>query len=93
MSWEEIITKFDNFAKNFAKNSNDPSLPDFFQNFADIVANSGFDKDQLKKIRDRMQKLRDLFSERKDEIRRLSSEALTKHKQVSSYVKNANYKK
>ena len=93
ISWEEIIAQFDKFEEKFAKDSGDVSLPEFFQNFGKTIANGEFNDEQLKKIRDRLQKLRDLFAQKKNEIKEISTEALARHDQVSRYLKNANYKK
>jgi len=93
ISWEEIMTQFDDFEEKFAKDSSDASLPEFFKNFGESVANSNFDNEQLKKIRDKLQKLRDLFAQKKNEIKKISTETLARHGQVSRYLKNANYKK
>jgi hypothetical protein len=87
------MTQFDDFEEKFAQDPGDASLPGFFQNFGETVANGKFDNEQLKKICDRLQKLRDLFAQKKNDIKKISTEALAKHEQISRYLKNANYKK
>lgn len=91
-SWIEVMTKFDKFEADFAKDSNNPELVKFFENFGVNVVNSDFDAKQLAQIRDKMNHLRELFMTRKNELKAMSSEALTKHTQLKRYIKNANYK-
>ncbi len=91
-TWTEVMTKFDEFEAGFAKDPSDPNLIKFFENFGAAVVTSGFDAKQLTQIKDKMHHLRELFAIRKSELKAMSSAALTKHKQLNRYVKNANYK-
>lgn len=93
IKWEKIITQFDNFEEKFSKDPDDASLPEFFQNFEETVNDGKFDNKQLKIIHSKLQKLRDLFAKKKSEIKKISTESLTRHEQVSRYLKNSNYKK
>jgi hypothetical protein len=93
IKWEKVIAQFDNFEEKFSKDSDDASLPEFFQNFEDTVNHGRFDNKQLKIIHSKLQKLRDLFAQKKGEIKKISTESLTRHEQVSRYLKNSNYKK
>ena len=91
-SWTEVMTKFDEFEAGFAKDPSNPKLIKFFENFGATVVNSSFDAKQLIQIKDRMQRLRELFDLRKNELKAMSSAAIGKHNQLNSYIKNANYK-
>ncbi len=91
-SWTEVMTKFDEFEAGFAKDPSNPKLIKFFENFGATVVNSSFDAKQLIQIKDRMQRLRELFDLRKSELKAMSSAAIDKHNQLNSYIKNANYK-
>ena len=91
-SWTEVMTKFDEFEAGFAKDPSNPKLIKLFENFGATVVNSSFDAKQLIQIKDRMQRLRELFDLRKSELKAMSSAAIDKHNQLNSYIKNANYK-
>ena len=93
IKWEEMVANFDKFEETFAKNTTDSSLMEFLETFEQTVKASNFNVEQLAKAQEKMKKLQDLFSKRMDEIKKESSEAIARNKQVRRYVKNANYKK
>jgi len=93
ITWEEAIAKFDEFEEKFSSDYKDESLLTFFEDFSETVLNSGFSKDQLMEVRDRMKKLQDIFADKKTELKELSTQAIDRSENVSQYIKNANYKK
>jgi hypothetical protein len=56
------------------------------------VPNSDLDKNQLLEIKDKIIKLRQVFAQRKEELIKMSSDAIIKHNQINRYIKNTNYK-
>ena len=92
ISWIEVMNRFDEFETSFANDPNDPELTKFFENFGADVIGSGFSDEQLSEIIGKMNNLRELFASRKKELKKLSAAALEKKKQLTRYLKNANYK-
>ncbi|MEM6338805.1 MAG: hypothetical protein AAF673_02630 [Pseudomonadota bacterium] len=92
LTFPQVIQKFDSFEKKFAKNPGDKSLFEFFEVFGKIINEGGYTSEQLQKIRDRMLKLREIFSETRKALSEKSNETLNRHKNVSQYIKTSHIK-
>ncbi len=92
LTFSEVIRKFDSFERKFASNPGDKSLLEFFEVFDKIINEGGYTSEQLKQIRDRMLKLREIFSETRKALSEKSNETLNRHKNVSQYIKTSHIK-
>lgn len=92
LTFPQVIRKFDNFERKFANNPGDKSLLEFFEVFGKIINEGGYTSEQLQKIRDRMLKLREIFSETRKALSEKSNETLNRHKNVSQYIKTSHIK-
>lgn len=91
-TFAQVIKKIDSFEKKFAKNPGDKSLLEFFEVFGKILNEGGYTTEQLQEIRDRMLKLREIFSKTRKALSEKSNEALDRHKNVSQYIKTSHIK-
>ncbi|RTK92936.1 MAG: hypothetical protein EKK61_02080 [Rickettsiales bacterium] len=91
-TWEEVNNKFNLFEKKFKENVFDPTLIYMFDDFDKIVINSDFTRDQMLIIRDKIINLRKLFTNKQKELVQMGVKAISKSKQVTTYINNANYK-
>lgn len=91
-TWEEVNNKFTLFEKKFKENVVDPTLIYMFDDFDKIVINSDFTRDQMLSIRDKIINLRKLFTNKQEELVQMGVKAISKSKQVTTYINNANYK-
>ena len=89
LTFAQVIEKFDDFEEKFAKNPGDKSLPEFF---GKLINDGGFTTEQLQEIRNRMLKLRELFTKTKKALSEKGSKALNRHKNVSQYIKTSHIK-
>ncbi|MFK7973760.1 MAG: hypothetical protein AB8B66_02705 [Rickettsiaceae bacterium] len=92
LSWLEIVKAFSEFEEKFDKDVTDPTLLQFFDNFADRIIASDFNEDQLKQVNNQMANLRKLFTTKAEALKKNSNEAVNKHNQLQQYIKNSNYK-
>ena len=92
LTFSEVIKKFDSFERKFTSNPGDKSLLEFFEVFGKIINEGGYTSEQLKQIRDRMLKLREIFSETRKALSEKSNETLNRHKNVSQYIKTSHIK-
>jgi hypothetical protein len=92
LTWNQVIKKFDEFEQKFATEPGDKSLPQFFKTFGQIINEGGYSTEQLKEIRVRMLRLREIFSKAKEKLASQGKDAIDRHKQVSQYIKNSNIK-
>lgn len=89
LTWDEIISKFTKFEDDFKNNPTDDNLTLLFDNLATKVLNSGFDKDQLRKINDKIGHIRKLFAEKQAELLKKGTDATAKQAQIGKYVNSA----
>jgi hypothetical protein len=92
LTWSQVMQKFDEFEQKFATEPRDESLPQFFETFGQIINESGYSTEQLKEIRIRMLRLREIFAEGKKKLASQSKDAFDRHKQVSQYIKTSQIK-
>lgn len=88
----QVIKELDIFEKKFVENPVDKSLIEFFESFNKIINEGGYTTEQLQEIRNRIFRLREIFSEIKKSLSKKSNEALDRHKNFSQYIKTSHIK-
>ncbi|PCJ25938.1 MAG: hypothetical protein COA94_05625 [Rickettsiales bacterium] len=89
---KELIAKFDDFEERFAKDTSDPELIKFFDEFVGYVEKIDLDSEKHLQIKQRMHKLQQLFASRKEELTEESNNLMVKQKQFNRYITNFGYK-
>lgn len=92
ITWQEINDKFDHFEEKFIADPIDPSLTKVFDDFAEKVLNGDFNKEQMLQIRDRIINFRKTLATTREQLVQKGVKAISDSKQMTTYVKNANYK-
>ena len=90
MEWGEFITRFDTYEQKFEQDATDPFVMNFYNDFEEIVKDSGFTPYQLSEIKARMEQLESLFTKKKAAIGRNSSNDLSRYDQIKQYINNNN---
>ena len=90
LTFDEIIKKFDDFEQKFREDPTNKMLLSSFTNYSNIITNSSYTKEQIKQIRNRVLKLKELLSEAREELSLKSDMLLKRYNGVSKYIKTSN---
>lgn len=88
----QLIEEIDTFEKKFIENPADKSLLEFFASANEIIKGGNYTTEELQRIRDRLLRLRELFSKTKQSLSKKSNEILDRHKNFSQYIKTSHIK-
>jgi hypothetical protein len=89
---KRILDEIDFFEKKFKTNSEDESLVTYLQTLFDRIKEKKMTQDELTKIQSRLILFRELFDNKKQELKDQSSKLLKTQVQLNRYLKNSHIK-
>ena len=89
---KRILDEIDFFEKKFKTNSEDESLVTYLQTLFDRIKEKKMTQDELTKIQSMLILFRELFDNKKQELKDQSSKLLKTQVQLNRYLKNSHIK-
>jgi hypothetical protein len=89
---KKALDEIDLFEKKFKTNSQDESLMPYLQETFNRIKERNFNKKELAEIQSRLMPFRQMFDEKKQQLKEQSSKLLKTKDQLKRYLTNSNIK-
>lgn len=90
--FKNAINEIDLFEKKFKTNSQDESLVAYLQETFNAIKKRNFNQEELKEIQARLILFRQMFADKKQQLKEQSSNLLKTQDQIKRYITNSNIK-